>query len=162
VHHRRVSHALTLTELQRTFLAEARRAVLVTVDPEGHPRPVPICHVVGGESASPVLYTPIDDKPKESGDPRGLARVRDVISRPEVVVLVDRWSEDWTELGWLRVHGRAELLEPGPATAAVYEWVIPALRAKYAQYRDHRLEERPLLRVVLTRSRSWGRLERPL
>jgi hypothetical protein len=36
---------------------------------------------------------------------------------------------------------------------------VTALRAKYPQYEGHRLEERPIIRVVLTRSRSWGRVE---
>jgi len=159
MHHRRVTNA-RLTALELQFLTASRRAVLVTVDPDGLPRPVPICHVVK-DGASPVLYTPIDEKPKSSGGPAALARVRDIVVRPEVVVMVDRWDEDWAMLGWLRVHGHAELREPGPATDADFARVVPALRAKYPQYRDHALEERPLIRIALGRARSWGRLEGP-
>ena len=60
-----------LSAAQRTFLESARRAVLATIAPDGHPRLVPICFVVTGEP--PILYTPIDDKPKRDGRPFALA-----------------------------------------------------------------------------------------
>lgn len=100
----------------------------------------------------PVLWTPIDEKPKRVHDPMHLARIRDISSRPAVAVLVDRWSEDWSELAWLRLHGRARVL-PQPAGD-----VLEALRDKYSQYREHRLEARPIIRIELERVTSWGRL----
>ena len=90
------------------LLAEARTAVLATVDTLGRPRPVPVCFV----AHFPVLYTPLDEKPKHEADPHALARVRDIQGRPEVTLLVDRWDEDWSRLAWLRLHGQATLLEP--------------------------------------------------
>jgi PPOX class probable F420-dependent enzyme len=138
-----------LREPELRFLAEARRAVLVTIDPAGLPRPVPICHVVLDD----LLFTPLDEKPKASADPLSLARVRDVEARPDVVVLADRWSEEWTRLAWLRVYGEATVVAQG--TPGHTEAVV-ALREKYPQYEDHRLEERPLIRVEIRRSRSWG------
>ena len=146
-------HRLVLGDTELRFLANARRAVLVTVDPAGLPRPVPICHVV---MRGDVL-TPLDEKPKAAGDPLALARVRDLVERPDVVVLVDRWSEDWTTLGWLRVYGVASLLDPGDDDHAP---AVAALRAKYPQYAGHALEIRPIIRIAPTRSRSWGDLER--
>ena len=65
---------------QRAFLESARRAVLATIAPDGHPRLVPICFVLDRRAA--VLYTPIDDKPKRDDDPLALARVRDIAGRP--------------------------------------------------------------------------------
>ena len=138
-----------LGEVERRFLAEARRAVLVTVDPAGLPRPVPICHAV----VSDTVVTPLDEKPKEGSDPLALARVRDIEARPDVLLLVDRWSEDWSALAWLRVYGRASLVRPreeGHAEA------VAALREKYSQYLEHDLEHRPVIRIVPVRSRSWG------
>jgi PPOX class probable F420-dependent enzyme len=142
---------------QRAFLASARRAVLATIAPDGRPRLVPICFVVEGD-AQPVLYTPIDDKPKRNDDPLALARVRDIAADPRVTVLVDRWDEDWTRLAWLRAEGRATLLEPGAAPKE-HAVAVAALRAKYFQYATHRLEERPLIRVTLERVTSWGQLD---
>ena len=142
-----------LTTDQRTFLGSARRAVLATIAPDGHPRLVPICFVVIGEP--PILYTPIDDKPKHTEDPLTLARVRDIAADPRVVILVDRWDEDWTRLSWLRVEGRGTLLQPS-ATPAENAAAVTALRAKYRQYETHRLELRPLIRVTLDRVTDWG------
>jgi PPOX class probable F420-dependent enzyme len=141
-----------LSAAQRAFLEPARRAVLATIAPDGHPRLVPICFVVSSEL--PILYTPIDDKPKRTDDPFALARVRDIVADPRVTILVDRWDEDWTRLAWLRVEGRAALLAAplGPEHANA----VAALRAKYPQYGSHRLEERPLLRVELEQVVGWG------
>ncbi len=140
-----------LGEAERRFLADARRAILVTIDPAGLPRPVPICHVV----LDGALFTPLDEKPKAPGDPLALARVRDLLARPDVVVLVDRWSEDWQRLAWLRVYGTASIVAGGGAGHAR---AVEALREKYPQYRGHLLEDRPLIRIEPGRSRSWGDL----
>jgi len=140
-----------LSAAQRTFLESARRAVLATIAPDGHPRLLPICFVVAGEP--PILYTPIDDKPKRTDDPFALARVRDIQADPRVTILVDRWDEDWTRLAWLRWEGRASLLEPGAGQHAA---VVAALRARYSQYATHRLEQHPLIRVTFDRVTDWG------
>jgi PPOX class probable F420-dependent enzyme len=92
-------------------------------------------------------------------DVRHLARVRDILARPEVALLVHRWSEDWSELGWLRLRGTATLVEPGDAPAD-HAAAVAALREKYPQYATHRLEGRPLIRIVVTRASSWGNVER--
>jgi PPOX class probable F420-dependent enzyme len=145
----------TLDERSRAFLDAARTATLATIAPNGRPRLVPICFVVGTDDlvGRARIYSPIDEKPKSTADPRELARVRDVLARPETTLLVDRWSEDWTRLGWLRLEASAHLLEPGADEGAV---VIEALRAKYPQYDGHRLEGRPMLRFIVERAVAWG------
>lgn len=140
------------------FLAGSRRATLATIDDLGRPRLVPICFVVSEDRATeaPVVHTPLDEKPKAVDDPWRLARVHDISLRPAVSLLVDRWSEDWTELAWLRVHGDAVLLEPGdPFAGDEREAAIEALRDKYPQYATHDLESRPLIRIVLASATSW-------
>ncbi len=104
---------MILSPAERGLLADARRATLGTIDPDGRPRLVPVCFVVVDD----VLWTPLDEKPKAVADPHALARVRDIEDRPEVTLLVDRWSEDWTDLAWLRLGGRAALVEPPPPPA---------------------------------------------
>ena len=143
-----------LTADQLPFLAGARTATLATIAPDGSPRLVPVCFVVRDGTD---LYVPLDEKPKQTDDPRDLARVRDILERPAVALLVHRWSEDWSELGWLRLRGDASLVEPADDPAA-HATVVAELRAKYPQYASHRLEERPLIRIRVTGSSSWGSL----
>jgi PPOX class probable F420-dependent enzyme len=159
MHHRRMRERATLTSAERQLLAGARTAVLATVAPDGAPRLVPICFVLSDDAdGRPVLHTPLDEKPKRVADPHELERVRDIAANPTVGVLVDRWSEEWSELGWLRLAGRAALIEPDGPAAAEHAAAVSALRAKYPQYATHRLEERPIIRIVVDRTRSWGDL----
>ncbi|HEY4632387.1 MAG TPA: pyridoxamine 5'-phosphate oxidase family protein [Candidatus Limnocylindrales bacterium] len=138
---------MTFTADQRVLLAEARRATLATIGDDGRPRLMPICFVVVDD----VVWSPLDEKPKAVRDVRGLARVRDIMARPDVSLLVDRWSEDWSELAWLRIGGRATVVEPDDVPPAV----ITALRAKHPQYRDHDLEHRPALRIEVANTAGW-------
>lgn len=144
-----------LSDEQRAFLETARRAILVTIAPDGRARPVPICFAL--DARRPVLYTPIDEKPKAVGDPFRLARVRDIRRDPRVAVLIDRWDEEWTGLAWLRTLGRASLLRPGDG-AAEHAVAVTELRAKYPHYASHDLESRPVIRIALERATSWGNL----
>jgi len=147
-----------LTQAELDFLAASRTGVLGTVAPDGRPRLVPICFAHGGTETPIRIYSPLDDKPKRVADPHDLARVRDITANPAVSLLVDRWSEDWSALGWLRLDGRADIVEPGAPQSGEHRRAVESLRAKYPQYADHRLEERPLIRISVERSRSWGNL----
>ena len=144
---------MPMTDRERRFLTAQRRAILVTIAPDGRPRPVPVCFVLADDAA--VLYTPLDDKPKQTDDPVTMARVRDLQRDPRVSVLADHWDEDWSRLGWLRAEGHATLLDPGVEHASA----IAALRAGYRQYLTHRLDDRPLIRIEIDRVTSWGALD---
>ena len=161
MHHSDVD-AEILTSDQREFAAAARTATLATVGANGRPRLVPICFVVGNDAPDgrPRLHSPLDEKPKRSPDPHDLARVRDILILPEATLLIDRWSEDWSQLGWLRLECRAELLEPEPREVEEHAAAIAALRAKYPQYAGQRLEDRPVIRFTVDRAVSWGNLAR--
>ncbi len=145
---------VSLTSLERSLLSEARRAVLATISADGSPRALPICFVIESEDVSGLsLYSPIDEKPKSNVDPLALARVRDIAARPDAVVLVDRWDEEWNRLAWAQLRGTASLLAPGPAEHAA---AVARLRAKYPQYAGHDLESRPIIKVEVTALRSWS------
>ena len=105
---------------------------------------MPVCYVASDD----VVWTPLDEKPKSVDDVRSLARVRDILERPGVTLLVDRWSEDWAELAWLRIHGRAAVVDS-------HAVAIEGLRAKYPQYANHDLESRPMIRIEIERVVSW-------
>jgi PPOX class probable F420-dependent enzyme len=137
-------------------LSSARRAVLATIREDGRPRLVPIAFAVASHGDVMVLYSALDEKPKAVADVRRLARVRDIAARPQVSVLVDRWSEDWTELAWLRLDGTASLLEPtDPADTAEHALAVALLRERYPQYATHRLERLPVLRIAVERQGEW-------
>jgi PPOX class probable F420-dependent enzyme len=150
-----------LTDEERAFLVAERRAILATTGTEGRARLVPVCFIVGEHDdrlGRPLVYSPIDEKPKVSTDPHNLKRVQDLLVLPDVSLVVDRWDEDWSRLGWLRLYGRGALLEPEPHEVEEHAWAVRALRAKYPQYEAHALEERPIIRMTIDRTRSWGNL----
>jgi PPOX class probable F420-dependent enzyme len=142
----------------RGFMASRRTATLATLSTRGQPRLVPICFVIaepGGEDPRTTVWSPLDAKPKQKADVRRLARVRDIVARPEVTLLFERWSEDWSRLAWLRARGLARLVEPIDA-AEPHRRAVDALRAKYPQYRDQQLETRPMIRVVIIGATGWS------
>ena len=140
-----------LTGEVRTFVEAARRATLATIADDGRPRLVPVCFVLAGDLA----YIPIDEKPKDSADPFDLARVHDILQRPRIALLVDRWDEDWSQLVWVRIEGTAGIIDP---TATDHAAAVVALRSKYPQYATHDLDERPLIRIAVARMVWWGEL----
>jgi PPOX class probable F420-dependent enzyme len=119
-------------------------ARLATVDPDGRLHVVPIAFVLAGET----LYTAVDGKPKRS---RRLRRIENARERPDVTVLVDHYEDDWTQLWWLRLRGRARVLEGGEEA----ERALAALAAKYAQYAEAP-PGLPVLAVDVVDRRGWS------
>jgi PPOX class probable F420-dependent enzyme len=151
-----------LTAAERRFLEGERRAILATTAPDGRARLVPVCFALTGQVdrlGRPVIYTPIDEKPKRSLDPHAVARVSDLFVLPEVTLIVDRWDEDWGRLAWLRLYGSGELLEPQAHEREEHAAAVVALRARYPQYATHDLAARPIIRIGIQRVVSWGEIE---
>jgi hypothetical protein len=74
-----------------------------------------------------------------------------------VAVLVDRWSEEWSRLAWVRLEGRAVVLEPSTDQSdAEHSRAVGLLRARYPQYEGHALESRPIIRIAVERIRGWS------
>lgn len=137
-----------LSDDELIFVHAQRAARLATSDAEGHPHVVPVCYACDGER----FYTPLDEKPK-SGDARRLKRVRNIEARHEAALLIDRYDDDWSRLGYVLVHAHADLLEPGDP---LHARALPLLRARYPQYRAMRLETLPIICLTPTRVTSWG------
>jgi len=125
-------------------VARARVARLATLDSDGRPHLVPIVFALVGET----LYSAVDAKPKRS---RTLRRIENARERPDVTVLVDRYDEDWTQLWWVRIRGRARVLDEGEETAAALE----ALTTKYSQYHDE-APGPPVLAIQIEDWRAWS------
>ncbi len=148
---------MDLVGAYRALLVTERRATLTTIATDGRPRPVPCCFAIGVQDGVLVIDTPIDAKPKASAEPMRLARVRDIRRDPRVTLLVDRWDEDWSRLAWVRVEGSARLLLPWAAPdVAAHGSAVTALRGRYPQYREHRLETLPIIRLVPERVTGWA------
>ena len=128
----------------------------MTIAADGRPRPVPIAFAFRDDPTGVVLYSALDDKRKTVADPRALARVRDIGTRPRVAVLVDRWDEDWSRLAWLRLEGTATVLEPTDDSAVEHSDAVALLRARYEQYSRHRLQVKPIIRIQVERVSGWS------
>ncbi|MFN0094024.1 MAG: TIGR03668 family PPOX class F420-dependent oxidoreductase [Dehalococcoidia bacterium] len=126
------------------LLAAARVGRLGTVSPDGRPHLVPVCYAV---VSSGTIAIAIDEKPK-SGRP--LARLRNITRDPRVSFLVDRFSDDWDQLAWVRLDGQAAVV-PGRERPAV----LAALRDRYPQYRQMALEALPLILIEAETVTSW-------
>lgn len=138
---------------ERQYFETARIGRLATADAEGRPHVVPVCFALVDDH----IVTPIDEKPQRVS-PGELRRSRDVSENPRVALLVDHYTDEWSQLGWVQVRGTATLRAPDEDSHVPG---IEALRRKYDQYADHDLETRPLIRIAPGSVRSWGNLERP-
>ena len=100
----------------------------------------------------PVLYTPLDRKPKRDDDWHALRRVRNIETNGRVAVVVDRYAEDWSQLAWVLLEGVATILESGEEREAA----AAMLREKYEQYETLSLEGRPIVRVAIEHTAEWS------
>lgn len=123
--------------------ADAPVARMATVSAEGVPHLVPVVFAVRGG----VVYTAVDHKPKTT---RHLRRLANIAATGRVSLLVDHYDDDWSRLWWIRVDGRAEVLEADAATAA-----LDALVAKYRQYESNR-PAGPVIAVHVSGWREWS------
>ena len=128
----------------RERVGAARVARLATIDPDGRPHLVPIVFALAGDT----LYSAVDAKPKRS---RTLRRIENARVRPDVTVLVDAYDDDWSRLWWVRLRGRARVLDGG----AEAEDALHLLAEKYEQYRREPPGP-PVLAVDVLEWRSWS------
>ena len=144
----RVNVRSSLHAEDAAFLDRQRVGHLATSDAAGRPYVVPVCYARVGTR----LYVPIDAKPKR-GDPRALQRLRNLRARPEAVLLVDRYDEDWRRLRWLSVRTRATILEAGDERDAA----LAALEQRYPQYAAMGLAALglPVIALEPTAVRRW-------
>jgi coenzyme F420-0:L-glutamate ligase/coenzyme F420-1:gamma-L-glutamate ligase len=139
-----------LTPEQRTFLAAQRVGHLATADRNARPTVVPVCYALEGTS----FYIALDAKPK-SVAPVRLKRVRNILENPQVALVIDRYSDDWSRLAYVLVRGTALLLPPGTAEHAQ---AIALLRDRYPQYRTMPIDAQPVIAIRADSITAWGAL----
>ncbi len=137
-----------LTEIETNFVHVQRVARLATADEQGSPYLVPVCYAFDGR----YFYTPLDEKPKRVAG-TSLRRERNIEVRPEVSLLIDRYDDDWSHLGYVLVHGHAALLAPDKQQ---HSEALILLRERYIQYHNMKLEEQPMIVITAQHVVSWG------
>ena len=138
----------TLTTTEISFAHRQRVARLATSDENGSPHLVPVCYAFDGTR----FYTPLDEKPKRVAGTQ-LRRVRNIESRHEASLLIDQYDDDWSHLGYVLIHGRADLLQPGHE---IHRHAVALLRERYVQYRTMALEQYPVIAITPDHVTSWG------
>jgi PPOX class probable F420-dependent enzyme len=123
-------------------VAETPVAHLAFADEHDRPRVLPVTFAV----ADGAIWSAIDRKPKRAGEP---ARVRRLRRRPHAALVVDHYSDDWSELAWVQLLGSVEVLASADGPAG-----LVALRDKYEPYRSEP-PPGPLLRLAVERALCW-------
>jgi PPOX class probable F420-dependent enzyme len=129
---KRVAKLLTFERVSR----------VATVNADGTPHLVPVCHVLAGGR----LYF-------ASGD--DARKVRNIEANARVTVTVDLYSEDWAQLRGVMVQGAAKIIRRGPGFARARR----RLYAKYPQYaREAALSvsDSVVIEVTPTHVFTWG------
>jgi coenzyme F420-0:L-glutamate ligase/coenzyme F420-1:gamma-L-glutamate ligase len=147
---RQAVSAAVLTDKQSAFVVSHRVGRLATADAAGAPHVVPVTFAL----AAATLYIGIDEKPKQH-DAAGLKRLRNIAANPVIAVVVDRYADDWSRLGWVMLRGPAEILHPGAAEHAAAQAL---LFARYPQLRAMSIADRPVIALRIARATAWGDL----
>lgn len=137
-----------LSEKEERFVRSQRVGHLATADAAGVPHVVPVCYAY----ELGRFWIAIDEKTKRT---RRLKRLRNIETNPRVSLVVDRYEDDWSRLGYVLVHGLAAVIERGPE----HERGLAALRERYDQYGGMKPEGRPVICITPDRVTSWGNLD---
>ncbi len=105
----------------------ARVGRLATVRPDGSPHVVPFVFALVDDGDDLLTYWAVDAKPKKRG---GVQRIENVVANPAVEFVIDGYDEDWAELWWVRVTGRARIVSSGEERTRA----LAALADRYPQY----------------------------
>ncbi len=136
------------TDVEVAFIHRLRAGRLATADEHGSPYVVPVCYAFDGTS----FYIALDEKPK-SVEKTQLRRVRNIEARHEASLLIDQYDDDWSQLGYILIHGKAELLAPEHEQHGM---ALVLLRERYVQYRMMALEQYPLILITPDKITTWG------
>ena len=134
------------------LLKNARVARLATLDANSRPHLVPVCFAYN----EGLFYTAIDQKPKRVTGER-LARVQNIRAVPRVALLIDEYDDDWTQLWYILIRGKAKLIPKSAHNERA--GAIRKLRAKYPQYAQGMLaDDAPIIRITPERTTFWGKI----
>jgi PPOX class probable F420-dependent enzyme len=127
-HNNTTDTALNIPSDVEEFIERARVARLATIDTEFKPHLVPVVFVFDGNH----FFIPLDEK-RKTAKPEKLKRIRNIQDNPNVALLIDEYSEDWTKLAFLMIQGKASVASKTEGNIQVRE-AYKKLMTKYIQY----------------------------
>jgi PPOX class probable F420-dependent enzyme len=130
---------------EEVYLRSSDRGFLSTAGSSGRPTVVPVCFVYDDGN----IYIPIDEKPKKGAT---LARLSNLASNPSVAFIVDNYSQDWTKLSYLLIHGMGRVVDDEMEERRA----VDLLRNKYLQYLSLRLKIHRVMAIEVKETRYWA------
>jgi PPOX class probable F420-dependent enzyme len=131
-----------LTRTVEEFIRRERVCRVATMDAQGRPHVVPVCHVL---ERGKIYF----------GSGKDAGKVRNLAANPRVAIAVDAYTDAWSHLRGAMVQGRARIIVGGPE----FRRLRDALYAKYQQYKsDSALAETDSRIVEVTPEHvyDWG------
>ncbi len=110
------------------FIDRARVARLATINSQSMPHVVPVVFVFHNS----YFFLPLDEKRKKV-KPERLKRVMNIRDNPNVALLIDEYSEDWSKLAFVMIRGNASIISKKQGNKQFTE-VYERLILKYPQY----------------------------
>jgi PPOX class probable F420-dependent enzyme len=82
-----------------------------------------------------------------------MKRVRNLLENPQVAFLVDHYEDDWEQLSYVMIRGRASILDTG----AERQRALGLLEAKYPQYQQRQLAQSTglVIKIVPESVNQW-------
>ena len=131
------------------FIQRVRVARLATIDSEFKPHLVPVVFVFDGNH----FFIPVDEK-RKTAKPEKLKRVRNIQDNPNVALLFDEYSEDWTKLAFVMIQGEALIANKLEANIQVRQ-AYKKLMTKYVQYQKVGIGEMCII-ITPIKVASWS------
>lgn len=140
-----------LTPPQLHFVEQQRVGRMATAGADGRPHIIPVCFAY----TSGTFYIALDAKPKRVA-PTALRRVRNIVENPHAALVLDHYSDDWQELAYLLIRGKAGLVPPEDHEQ---HGAIRMLRGRYPQYVAMPIESQPVIALRVGSVVAWGALD---
>lgn len=117
---------LKLNQKILLIIKKTKVARLSTVDETSQPYSIPVVFVYYKNA----FFIPLDEKSK-SINPSKLRRVKNIRNNPQVCLLIDEYTDNWNNLFYILIKGKAELIDEKDRLKHVHKLLV----SKYPQYR---------------------------
>ncbi len=140
---------MIITPAIEEIIERARVARLATIDSELKPHLVPVVFVFDGNH----FFIPVDEK-RKTAKPEKLKRMRNIQDNPNVTLLIDEYSEDWTKLVFVMIQGKASVATKEEENIHVRQ-AYKKLMTKYIQYQKVGVGEMCII-ITPKKVASWS------